>query len=150
METLSNTRHEAFARARAAGRNPAQAAIEAGYAAITAAATAQRLAMRPEIAARIAALGSAVPAPPPAAPALPALPTRETVLRGLGDALAEARGQGNLMAQLRALELMGKELGMFGQRLEARPDNPLAGLDADSLLALRDLLAEEAAQRGAR
>ncbi|MBR0641575.1 hypothetical protein [Plastoroseomonas hellenica] len=106
-------------------------------------------AARPEVAARIEALRAAMPAPEaPPGPTITLapgpLPTRETVLRGLSDALTEARGQGNLMAQLRALELMGKELGMFGQRAEARPDNPLACLDAQSLLALRDLLAEEA------
>lgn len=146
MEPLSNTQHEAFARALAEGYGShAQAAIDAGYAPVTAAATARRLAARPEVAARIAALRATAPAPAPDAPLISGpLPTRETVLRGLSDALVEARGQGNLMAQLRALELMGKELGMFGQRAEARPDNPLACLDAQSLLLLRDLLAEEA------
>lgn len=152
MEPLSNTQHEAFARALAEGcGSHAQAAIDAGYAPVTAAATARRLVARPEVAARIAALRATAPAPePPPAPPPDGplvsgpLPTRETVLRGLSDALVEARGQGNLMAQLRALELMGKELGMFGQRAEARPDNPLACLDAQSLLLLRDLLAEEA------
>lgn len=152
MEPLSNPQHEAFARSLAEGRvSQAQAAIDAGYAPATAAATARRLAARPEVAARIEALRAAAPAvpqppaDPPAAASDPTpLPTRETVLRGLADALVEARGQGNIMAQLRALELMGKELGMFGQRQEARPDNPLACLDAQSLLLLRDLLAEEA------
>lgn len=148
MEPLSNPQHDAFARALAEGRSPAQAAIDAGYAPASAATTARRLAARPEVAARIAALRAAAPAatppPDPAAPAPGPLPTRETVLRGLADALTEARGQGNIMAQLRALELMGKELGMFGQRQEARPDNPLACLDAQSLLLLRDLLAEDA------
>jgi hypothetical protein len=153
MQPLSNTRHEAFARALAEGLgSQAQAAIDAGYAPATAAIAARRLLARPEVAARIEALRAAAPAPPDpaldppsdAAPAAGPLPTRETVLRGLADALTEARGQGNIMAQLRALGLMGKELGMFGQRQEARPDNPLACLDAQSLLLLRELLAEEA------
>jgi hypothetical protein len=146
MEPLEDTRHEAFAQALAAGRSTAQAAIDAGYAPSTAAANGRRLATRPEVAARIEALRAvALPAAGPIAmPEAPAaaLPTRETVLRGLADALGEARGQGNIMAQLRALELMGKELGMFGQRSEARPDNPLAGLDTDGLLALRAWLAD--------
>lgn len=145
MEPLSNSKHEAFAKALAQGRDLTCAAIDAGYAPASASSTARRLAARAEISARLGALRVEVPAAPPDLPpsAARALPTRETVLRGLSDALAEARGQGNIMAQLRALELMGKELGMFGQRAEAKPENPLACLDASSLLALRDLLAEE-------
>ena len=64
------------------------------------------------------------------------VPTRERVLRDLLEVGDKAKQQGNLTAQLRALELVGKELGMFVQRSSVTVESPLARLSPEQLLAL--------------
>lgn len=60
MSVLSDPKHEAFARAVAAGRSKRDAAIEAGYAASDASSRGSKLSARPEIKERIAELSGEV------------------------------------------------------------------------------------------
>lgn len=134
-------KYEAFALAVAKGRSFTQACLDAGYALSTAPNLGSRLHRRPEIAARIAEHRKRLDEQRAKAITKAEMPTREEVLKRLLRAAIRAEEEGNLMAELRALELTGKELGMFVQRLEATVTSPLAALSSEQLAVLSSVLA---------
>jgi hypothetical protein len=109
MATLTNPRHERFAVLVAAGLPATVAYIQAGFARGGAAQSAARLAKRPLVAGRIAALKAHATDSTMTHAAI----DREFVLQGLrGIAMA---GQSD-SARVKAYELIGRELGMFSEQ----------------------------------
>jgi hypothetical protein len=124
MPTLSNMRHEQFAALIAGGMSPAKAYSAAGFTGKGAVQSASRLAKSPPVAARIAELRRDVAT----SSVQRAVVDREYVLQRLRENVERAmqivpvrdrsgRETGNFkydgMVANRALELLGKELGMF-------------------------------------
>ncbi|WKV16985.1 terminase small subunit [Microcystis phage MJing1] len=136
MPMLANSRYEAVAQGLARGKSQTQAALDAGYSMGSAAGQGCRIAARPEVQARIMELREKLEEQRSTALAKVEMPTRKKVLEELVQAQDAAKQQGNLQAQLRALELLGKELGMFIQRSEVRVESPLEGLNAGDLAGL--------------
>ena len=129
MPILRNTRHEQFAQLIAAGKNTSEAYVCAGFSEKGAKASAHRLLARPQVAARVDELGVCVGQ----AAITRASIDREFVLSGLRENFLRAMQQqpvrdrdGNVTGEYtyagsvanRALELLGKELGMFVDRSE--------------------------------
>ena len=149
MARLRNLRHERFARLVAAGVVVAAAYAEAGYRAGGAASRGATLARRPAVAGRIEELSRALDSdqigisdvyPPMEGPGRDWVVARlvETAERALqavpvtdrkGEPTGEFTYQGSVA--LRALELLGRELGMFTDKKEP-PDGGVEALsDAD-------------------
>ena len=127
MGALKNKKHEAFAHARAAGMTQAQSAEAAGFSPTRAKATGCELNRHPKIARRIEELKSlaqTVAAAGSTAPYVPlvseAVLTRKWVLNELMDNVRRAKDQDEITPANRALELLGKELGMFVDRSEVK------------------------------
>jgi phage terminase small subunit len=142
MPALPNERHEIFALHIAKGWSRTKAAIEAGWKATTATGVGSRLARTPEVEARVQELRVLLDEERTKAVLASELPTREFVLKELCATYSQAKHEQNVMGQYRGLELIGKELGMFVTRVDARVESPLAGLSAAALLALQAALAE--------
>jgi len=109
MPLLSNPRQERFAQRVASGEPPAQAYTAVGYAAKAAYTCGPRLLKIPEIRARVLELRRAAAQGSVSHAAL----DREFVLRELMDNALQAKRNHEWSASNRALELLGKELGMF-------------------------------------
>jgi DNA-binding CsgD family transcriptional regulator len=106
MTGLGNLRHERFCQLVAAGHSPAQAYVAAGYSEKTAYTSGPRLLKMPAVNARVAELRQAV-----AQGAVNrAVIDREWVLSELRQIAENGVSES---ARVRALELVGKELGMF-------------------------------------
>jgi Terminase small subunit len=103
---LRNPRHDEFASLVAGGMKARQAYAAAGFAGKGAAQSASRLAGKSDVAARIAELCSRASSASVARVAL----SREWVLSGL---MKLADGAESESTRVRALELCGRELGMF-------------------------------------
>jgi hypothetical protein len=134
-EGLSD-RLERFAQEVARGKTLTAAGVLAGWSRATAGAAAHRASKREDVAARIAELRLELDAARVEVIERVELPSREQVLAQLLDIAATAKMGGQLQAQLRAVELLGKELGMFVQRSEVKIESPLARLSPEQLLAL--------------
>lgn len=106
MPVLDNQRHEAFAHALARGLSATDAMKEAGYSDPR---NSTRLTKNDEIAARVAELKAMA--------AERVVVDREWVLAKLVENAANHQAE-NPAASNRALELIGKELGMFVERSE--------------------------------
>ena len=109
VSPLDNPRHEQFAQLVAIGQSPAQAYAVAGYEGKTSYTCGPRLLRRAEVRARVTELQQTI-----AKAAVSKISiTRETVLTELMDNALTAKQNHQWSASNRALELLGKELGMF-------------------------------------
>ena len=155
---LSNAKHEHFAQMVAKGKSAPQAYVIAGYSEKTGyAQSANRLIKKAEVSARIAELRKAVEEPSRERAIEKAAVDKAWVLHELievvrlgksGEAILDSEGKltgeykaaQNLNATNKALELVGKELGMFIDRSEVRT-GPLDGVDHDEIRAIGEAIA---------
>ena len=133
MSALRNPRHEQFAQLIAAGKTPAEAYPLVGYAEKTAYTCGPRLLKQASVAARVAELQQTVAVATVTKLSL----SREFVLRELMDNAMQAKKNKEWSASNRALELIGKDLGMF--------DHPEPDWDGD-LATLTDQQLERITQ----
>jgi phage terminase small subunit len=108
MGALSNPRHERFAQELAKGKSATEAYSEAGYQ--ESRASASRLLTNANVQARVAELQERA--------AANVVISREWVLEQLIDNAAQAKQQGDIGPSNQALQLIGKEIGMFVDRSE--------------------------------
>lgn len=135
MPRLKNPRREAFAQAIARGFSYIEAQEVVGYAVDTG--TASKLANRPEVQARVAELMARAAG---AVTVTKAWVLEKLVENALGAMAEKARGPAN-----RALELIGKEIGMFVDRAEVGRPGDFDRMDDEELY--RAYLAAIAAER---
>jgi hypothetical protein len=109
MAALRNPRHEQFAQLIAAGKTPAEAYGLVGYTERTAYTCGPRLLKQVSVRARVDELQQTVAVATVTRISL----SREFVLRELMDNAMQAKKNQEWSASNRALELLGKELGMF-------------------------------------
>jgi hypothetical protein len=109
MATLRNSKHEQFAQLVATGNTPAEAYVRAGYAEKAAYTCGPRLLRSAPVRERVAELQQMVAKTTVTRAAI----DREFVLRELVDNALKAKQNQEWSASNRALELLGKELGMF-------------------------------------
>ena len=112
MPTLHNSRHERFAQLVATGKTPAEAYVAVRYAEKTAYTCGPRLLKTESVRARVIELEQKITE----AAVTNAVLNREFVIRELMDNALKAKGNGELSASNRALELLGKEIGMFERK----------------------------------
>jgi phage terminase small subunit len=136
MASLPNPRHEQFCDLIAAGHPPARAYIAAGYSKKTAYTSGPRLLKTPSVSARVAELQRSVAAVAVNRTAI----DRDWVLSGLRE-IAENGSSDS--ARVRALELVGKELGMFVERPAAPWDGDLSKLTTAQLERVTEQLIEQ-------
>ena len=108
MPALSNARHERFAQELAKGKSASEAYVSAGYEESRSAAS--RLSANVNVQARLDELKERA--------AANVSLTREWVLEQLVDNAAKAKAAGDFGPSNQALNLLGKELGMFVERTE--------------------------------
>jgi hypothetical protein len=131
LAVLTNSRYEHFAQLVATGQSPAQAYAAAGYEEKTAYTCGPRLLKRPEVQSRVTELQRKVAQISVAHAAL----SRGFVVSELMDIVLKAKQDKEWSAANRALELLGRDLGMFsGQplwsgRLEDLNDEQLETLE---------------------
>ena len=128
-EPLEDKRIEQFARCIAAGLNQRQAAIEVGYSAKGASVSGTRIANRPQVKARIEYLKEQSNERAAESVAM----TKSEILRRLAEISTTAINRGDLSAANRALELIGKQLGMFIERKVIGIQALIAELTPDNL-----------------
>lgn len=134
MAALGNPRHEQFRELIAAGHTPARPYIVAGYSEKTAYTSGLRLLKMPAVRARVIELQHNVAQ----AAVERAAVDRDWVLPGLRKIAENGSSES---ARVRALELVGKELGMFKDRLPVVWDGRLESIPKDQLpLVLENLL----------
>src|SRR6266481_2198053 len=114
MSILNNPRHEQFAQLVATGQSPAQAYVAVGYEEKGSYTCGPRLLKRNEIRARVDELRQQVARSAVDAATL----NRQFVLTELMDNAIKAKEMQQISASNRALELLGKELGLFVERTE--------------------------------
>ena len=144
MARLKNEMWEKFANAMARGVNQTNSALEAGYSDVSAHVRGCELAKKPDIRARIEELQKKAEKAAVAALAV----DRQWVLRELVANAEAARAAKNQNAVNRALELVGKELGMFVDR-KMDVKSPLEALNAQQLQQLMDFAASLTGQSAA-
>lgn len=108
MPALANPRHERFAQELAKGKSATEAYAEAGYEESRSAAS--RLSSNVNVQARVAELQERA--------AANVVISREWVLEQLVDNAKLAKAAGDIAPSNQALNLIGKELGMFVERTE--------------------------------
>jgi phage terminase small subunit len=118
MQKLS-AKQEQFCREYLVDLNATQAAIRAGYSPKTAQEQASRLLSNVMVAARVAELK--------AKRAEKADRTAQDVLNDIIAVTAQARDEGDLKTALKGLELQGKHLGMFTDRVQQEVSGPNGG-----------------------
>lgn len=155
MPLLTNRRHEHFAQLVAKGEKPGRAYVTAGYSEAGADQSAARLLRKAEVCSRVAELREAVEKPSRERAIEKAAVDKAWVLSNLvkvvsmgmatepirddeGNETGELKAT-NLPAANKALELVGKELGMFVDRKEVRT-GALDAIPHDDLKRLRDAL----------
>ena len=111
---LKNSRHEAFAQYLAEGRTATEAATLAGYSERSARKQGSRLQTNGDIVARIEELKARVSEKTVTATGI----TKAWVLSKLKENAIDGMTEGQRAPAIRALELIGKELGMFVDRKE--------------------------------
>lgn len=126
MAVLHNSRHEQFAQLVASGRTPAEAYVEVGYAVKAAYTCGPRLFKNATVQARVSELLQVVSAATVTRMSL----DRQFVLRELMDNALKAKQSCEWAASNRALELLGKELGMFNPRDLPWDGNPATLTDS--------------------
>jgi hypothetical protein len=152
---LKNAKHEHFAQLVAKGEKASRAYVTAGYSKAGAEQSANRLLKNADVCERIAQLRAAIEQPSRERAIEKAAVDKAWVLHNLtqivkmgmavepvrdeeGNELGELKAA-NLPAANKALELVGKELGMFIDRKEIRTGE-LDGLGHDELKQLRDAI----------
>ena len=113
MGLLNNPRQEHFAQLVATGQSPAQAYAAAGYEEKTAYTCGPRLLKQPEVRSRVTELQQTVAQTSVRRVAL----NRERVMNRLSELSHEAQQKGQFSAAVRCEELIGKQLGMFVERV---------------------------------
>jgi hypothetical protein len=141
MPVLPKPMQEVYANQRASGVASVAAAIAAGYKQPHV--ECARLNKKPEVIARIEELRPVYEGMQRQALVQATVPTRTEVLIDLVECRNDAKARNDLPARMRANELIGKELGMFVTRVDARVDSPLDSLGAKGALALLALLQRE-------
>lgn len=119
MPQLENVRHEKFARLVAAGEPASKAYVAAGYTAkntATAEANGARLISNDKVASRVAEIRDELEH----AAQVAATVTKEWVTEKLRENATLAMREGQRGPANRALELLGKEIGMFVERRETK------------------------------
>lgn len=114
MPLLKNQRYEQFAQLVAGGKSPSEAYTLAGYSGKGAAQSANRLNKDAAVAKRIEELRMLANSIPVAAMWL----SENYVMQGLKDVFTKAMEMERLGDAVRALELMGKRLGLFTDKLD--------------------------------
>jgi phage terminase small subunit len=157
MSALKNAKHEHFAQLVASGKSPPKAYVIAGYSENGAQQSANRLLRDAVVAARVEELRRAVEEPARERAIEKAAVSKAWVLSELVDNVMIAKAavpvldrngkatgeyQANIPAANRALELVGKELGMFIDRKEIRTGDLLDETDTETLMEMRRLLEE--------
>jgi phage terminase small subunit len=115
MPILRNLKHEQFAQFVANGINPTEAYVSAGYSDKGAHASASRLLGVATVRARVEQLRSAINN----ASLEKAILDRAWVIEGLKRIAEKAESENDFSPAIKAHELLGKELGMFVNRIEA-------------------------------
>lgn len=138
MPSLTNARYERFAQALAQGKSADEAYADAGYRPNRG--NASTLKANQSVQARVAELQERV--------VKGIILDRQWVLDKLIENAKEAKDRGDGGVVNRALELLGKELGMFVDRKEIRT-GPLDEATPDELERLREELISERARRAA-
>ena len=128
MGLLNNPRQEHFAQLVATGQSPAQAYGAAGYEGKTAHTCGPRLLKRREVRSRVTELQQTAAQTSVRRVAL----NRERVMNRLSQLSHEAQQKGQFSAAVRCEELIGKQLGMFVQRVW-RWSGRLEDLDPEQL-----------------
>lgn len=144
MARLKNDNWEKFAQAMARGVNQTNSALEAGYSTTSAHVRGCELAKRKDVRARIEELQQRAEKAAVAALAV----DRQWVLRELVANVEAARDSKNQNAVNRALELVGKEIGMFIDR-KMDVKSPLEALNASQLQQLIEIAASLTGQSAA-
>lgn len=153
MGMLKNERHEAFCSAIARGASVGRAYRDAGFPGRGEMQSGSRLLKRPEIQARIAELRATVEIPARERAVEKAAISRAWVLeklRGIAERCTAEGPEFTPTGANRALELLGKELGMFAAKSTADQDAAIAALPAAKvrqlLEAVQLLLASDAVE----
>jgi hypothetical protein len=134
VPVLDNHRWEAYAHQRASGVPSVQAATNVGFK--HAGVECARLNRHPKIKARIAELQPQYGKLQAEAIAKMVVPTREGVLRDLIEIREAAKQAGRLPERIKCNELIGKELGMFAVRVDAKVESAADKLTVPAVLAL--------------
>lgn len=157
MSVLKNAKHEHFAHLVAKGKDPSAAYIAAGYSEKGAIQSANRLLKVADVMLRIEELRAAIEAPAREAAIEKAALSKTWVISQLMENVKMAKAlepvidkdggltgelKQNLPAANRALELLGKELGMFVERHEDVTKSVLDDMPHEELTKLQDLLSE--------
>ncbi len=133
MPLLSNPRNELYAQFRAAGHSPTEAAELAGFAPNSAKKNAKRIDSNNGVQSRIAELCTLAQT----IPTVSAWLNRNYVLQSLKNVFDRAMEKDKLGDAIRALELIGKELGMFIERRDVTIwDGDVSKLDDRQLATL--------------
>jgi hypothetical protein len=147
MPRLPSEKMERYCIQRASGMNKTDSHVAAGYKARdrdSHGARSRKLEAKPHIQARIVELTSVVNETAMKAVSM----DKEAVLANLRRTYEEAYERGKFGDSTRALELYGKQLGMFSQAIDIRHfDHHLDGLDAEGV---RDMLKSIIPQIGVR
>jgi hypothetical protein len=133
MSALENARHERFAQELAKGKSATEAYAAAGYAPNQP--SASRLLSNVMVQERVAELKERA--------AANVSLSREWVLEQLIDNVKQAKEAGDLSPANKALEMLGKELGMFVDRKQIDIDGELRGYSDAALIALLEREGEE-------
>ena len=151
MAVLTNARHEHFAQLVAGGKTPPAAYVLAGYSEAGAAQSANRLLKNADVLLRVEELRKSVEEPARERAIEKAAVDKAWVLSELIEVVKMAKAaepvldndgnpigeyKQNLGAANKALELVGKELGMFVDRKEIRT-GALEEADTETLLEMR-------------
>jgi len=141
---LRNPQHERFAQAVVSGKSPVEAYVAAGYQEKTAYTCGPRLLKRPEVRARVDELQQRVSETVVERAVL----SQEFVLGELMDNVLKAKQERQFSAVNRALELLGKELGMFADRshLSVEWDGDLKKLTGPQLEKMAEQMEEQIAK----
>lgn len=139
MTKLKNAKRERFCQEYVKDLNATQAYIRAGYSENGAAQSAEKLLRNTEVRARIAELQAKL--------SQKLEITQEKVLRDLEQIRTEALKEGAFGPAARAVELQGKHIGMWPNKVEATV-NLLDGLSNDEQRALAAALAAIARDKG--
>lgn len=155
MAVLKNAKHEHFAHLVAKGKEPTAAYVSAGYSNKGAQQSANRLLKVAVVQIRIEELRQAIEKPAREAAIEKAALEKSWVIQQLMENVSMAKSaepvldhegkptgeyKQNLAAANRALELLGKELGMFVDRKEVRTGGLLDDMPHDELKKLEELL----------
>lgn len=135
MSELRTDRQERFAQARARGLSLTASAREAGYASGTCHVRGAELGKNADVQARVSELRAELDQ----ATIANVVADRRWVLQSLIEIADEAKKAKDRTAATRALELVGKELGMFIQRTQ-EIRSPLDNLSAEELQAIVRLI----------